>query len=58
MHYEHPLFDSDSLKVKKKIRSIQGEDNLFFAGAYNGYGFHEDGLTSAKNIAELINNEI
>ena len=58
MHYEHPLFDNDSLKVKKKIRSIQGEDNLFFAGAYNGYGFHEDGLTSAKNIAALINNEI
>ena len=35
-----------------------GHDNLFFAGAWTGYGFHEDGLKSAIAIARSLNIEI
>jgi predicted NAD/FAD-binding protein len=56
MKYEHPLFDFTSQKVKKKIKELQGLDNLYFAGAYQGYGFHEDGLSSALSVVRMINN--
>ena len=56
MKYEHPLFDFTSQEVKKKIKELQGLDNLYFAGAYQGYGFHEDGLSSALSVVRMINN--
>ena len=56
MKYEHPLFDFTSREVKKKIKELQGLDNLYFAGAYQGYGFHEDGLSSALSVVRMINN--
>ena len=41
-------------QCKKKIKSYQGKNNIFFAGAWNGYGFHEDGVKSALNIAKKL----
>ena len=35
-------------------KSYQSKNNLFFAGAWNGYGFHEDGVKSALNIAKKL----
>ena len=32
----------------------QGKNNIFFAGAWNGFGFHEDGVKSALNIANKL----
>ena len=58
MQYEHPLFDFTSQEVKDKVSELQGLDNLYFAGAYQGYGFHEDGLTSALNVVRMIDHAI
>ena len=58
MQYEHPLFDFTSQEVKEKVSELQGLDNLYFAGAYQGYGFHEDGLTSALNVVRMIDHAI
>jgi predicted NAD/FAD-binding protein len=58
MQYEHPLFDFTSKEVKDKLSELQGLDNLYFAGAYQGYGFHEDGLTSALNVVRMIDHAI
>jgi predicted NAD/FAD-binding protein len=58
MQYEHPLFDFTSQEVKDKVNELQGLDNLYFAGAYQGYGFHEDGLTSALNVVSMIDHAI
>ena len=58
MQYEHPLFDFTSQEVKDKVSELQGLDNLYFTGAYQGYGFHEDGLTSALNVVRMIDHAI
>jgi len=49
--YEHPLFDHDAIAAQKNLQSIQGKNRLWFAGAWTGYGFHEDGLKSALRVA-------
>ena len=52
--YRHPIFDSAAIAAQSALASIQGRDNLFFAGAWTGYGFHEDGLKSAIAIAKSL----
>lgn len=51
-HFSHPIFDTDAVSAQAKIEASQGENNLWFCGAYQRYGFHEDGLLSAVNIAQ------
>ena len=45
--FEHPLFDEGAIRAQAEIQNIQGKDRLWFCGAYQRYGFHEDGLGSA-----------
>ncbi len=56
--YDHPVFDERAILAQARLPEIQGHDNLFFAGAWTGYGFHEDGLKSAIAIARSLNIEI
>jgi uncharacterized protein len=50
--YEHPLFDSAAGRAQKQLWSLQGRRNTWFAGAYFGAGFHEDGLQAGLAVAE------
>jgi predicted NAD/FAD-binding protein len=52
--YDHPQFGSDAMEVQARLRQIQGDNNTLFAGAWTGYGFHEDGLTSGILAAEAL----
>lgn len=52
--FSHPIFDLKAIKAQDKIPSIQGQDHMWFCGAYQRYGFHEDGLLSAVNIARAM----
>ncbi len=45
--YEHPVFDSAAVAAQERIQEIQGVDRIYFCGAYQKYGFHEDGISSA-----------
>ena len=49
--YEHPIFDEVAVAAQQRLSSIQGHRGLWFAGAWTGYGFHEDGLKSALRVA-------
>lgn len=49
--FSHPVFDVKAIKAQERIKSIQGRNNIWFCGAYQRYGFHEDGLLSAVNVA-------
>ncbi len=52
--YAHPVFDAAAIAAQKKLTSIQGRQNTWFAGAWTGYGFHEDGLKSGLAVAQAI----
>ncbi len=54
VEYEHPIFDFPAIKAQEKIESIQGKNNLWFCGAYQRFGFHEDGLFSALKVVNAI----
>ena len=55
--YHHPKFDRLAIDAQKDIPHLQGIDGVYFAGAWTRYGFHEDGLLSAVNIAKLFDIE-
>ena len=48
----HPLFDAGAIEAQAAIKELQGSQNVWFAGAWCGYGFHEDGIKSAVDVAE------
>jgi predicted NAD/FAD-binding protein len=45
--YAHPVFDAAAMRAQRERWRIQGTGGTFYAGAYWGYGFHEDAVTSA-----------
>ena len=48
--YEHPVFDQPAIDAQRRLPEIQGKHRAWFAGAWTGYGFHEDGLKSALRV--------
>lgn len=45
--YAHPVFDQAALTAQRRLDALNGCRNTYFAGAYWGWGFHEDGYQSA-----------
>jgi predicted NAD/FAD-binding protein len=52
MHYDHPVFDLRAIAAQARLPEIQGQRNTWFAGAWAGYGFHEDGLKAGLAAAQ------
>jgi uncharacterized protein len=52
--FAHPVFDQRAINAQTRLSEIQGIDGFWFCGAYQRYGFHEDGLLSAVNIAKAM----
>ena len=50
--FDHPQFNQDAIAAQKDIPLIQGVDKFWFCGAWQKYGFHEDGLSSAINVVK------
>ena len=48
--YAHPVFDVLAIDAQARRSEIQGKQATFFAGAYWGFGFHEDGVNSALDV--------
>ena len=44
--YSHPQYSGESVAAQEALHKLQGKDGVWWAGAYLGYGFHEDGLTA------------
>ena len=57
-HFTHPIFDTTAIKAQNEIKNIQGIDNMWFIGAYQRYGFHEDGLLSAVRALKKMGENI
>ncbi|MDO9482162.1 MAG: NAD/FAD-binding protein, partial [Hydrogenophaga sp.] len=52
--YDHPVFDLAAIRAQARVPTMQGQLNTFFAGAWTGYGFHEDGLKSGLHAARAL----
>lgn len=52
--YEHPVFDAAALRAQRDLHHLQGRAHTWFAGAWTGYGFHEDGVRSAVEVAAAL----
>jgi predicted NAD/FAD-binding protein len=50
--YAHPVFDPAGVAAQTRVAEISGQNRTHFAGAYWGWGFHEDGVRSAERVAE------
>jgi len=48
----HPLYSFESMATQPKLEAMNGERNTWFCGSYFGYGFHEDAVRSAVQVAK------
>ena len=54
IHYAHPVFDGPAIAAQAAIKKISGQNRTLYAGAWLGYGFHEDGFASAVRAASQL----
>lgn len=58
IHYEHPLFSLGAVRAQARIPELnaaaRGTTETYFVGAWQRYGFHEDGLFSAHRLCEML----
>lgn len=52
--YAHPLYTFEALDARERVPEIQGRHRTWFAGAWQGNGFHEDGLASGLRVAAAL----
>lgn len=52
--YEHPLFTAESVAAQVDLAGLGHADNTAFCGAWQGWGFHEDGLVSGIAAARWL----
>jgi hypothetical protein len=52
--FAHPRYTFATLRGQRLLRQLQGERGTYFAGAYMGYGFHEDGFVAAREVAAML----
>ncbi|SFK30329.1 NAD(P)/FAD-dependent oxidoreductase [Lysobacter sp. cf310] len=54
LRYAHPVYSHASVAAQARKSEIQGRRRTWFAGAYWGWGFHEDGMRSAVEVAQAL----
>ena len=52
--YAHPVFDLAAIRAQAEVPALQGRQHTYFAGAWMGYGFHEDGLKAGRAAASQL----
>ena len=55
---DHPVFGADTPRAQALLQRSQGQGGLFFAGAWCGYGFHEDGMASAVAAVRAMGGDL
>lgn len=54
----HPLYSEASMASQPHLREANGQQNTWFCGSYFGYGFHEDAVRSAVEVAQNFGIEL
>lgn len=53
MTYQHPIFTPRSVAAQRRLPELN-DGVIAYAGAYHGWGFHEDGCRSGVRAAESL----
>ena len=53
MHYEHPIYTPESVAAQRRLPALN-DGTVAFAGAYHGWGFHEDGCAAGVRAASSL----
>ena len=53
-NYAHPVFDLNAIQAQGRMNELQGQHHTWFAGAWMGYGFHEDGFKAGRMVSEKL----
>lgn len=57
IEYEHPLFSLGAIKAQRELPKLNlrsPEQQVYFAGSYFRYGFHEDAFKSAVDLCQVM----
>lgn len=54
LDYAHPVYTLAGSRARARRAEINGVDRIWYAGAYWGHGFHEDGLRSGVEVARAL----
>lgn len=57
-NYRHPLYNARMVAAQEKLNTIQGKQGVWYAGAWTGYGFHEDGCLSGVKVGKRLGGEV
>ena len=52
--YHHPTYTHNALAAQTRLGEIQGGARTHYCGAWQGFGTHEDGLSSALAVARAL----
>jgi uncharacterized protein len=58
MTYHHPAYTPETIRSQSRHSEISGVARTHFAGAYWGFGFHEDGVKSGLRVAQTIRDNL
>jgi predicted NAD/FAD-binding protein len=52
--YAHPVYTEQTLAAQQRWADISGKQHSYYCGAYWGWGFHEDGVSSALRVVDQL----
>ena len=56
--YTHPIYNLKSIASQAEIQKTNGSNNTYYCGSYLRYGFHEDAVSSAVEVAKLLGSSL
>lgn len=56
--FRHPVFDTAAIAAQATLRHSNGQDGIWFCGAWMRHGFHEDGFASAVDVVTALREAI
>ncbi len=55
VQYAHPIYTPAGVAAQARHHEISGHNRTHYCGAYWGWGFHEDGVNSARQVVRELN---
>ena len=55
--FRTPVFDFDSYRTIRELPCLNGIKNTYYCGSHFGFGLHEDAVTSALDVARMLDGE-